>query len=141
MSEPYVRSWVGNQAVQLANSSIIRPVIFPADWKTVRLGLLAGVTTGSMVNMQPHVKLFMGICSGYNGHGVSSNITHAFGARTSTAVFTYISSSATISWYQTSNVFGMVESGGSRVFSSTAINSVGSSYFNLISEANNKKIF
>jgi hypothetical protein len=140
MSEPYVRSWVGNQAVQLANSTIIRPVYFPPDWKIVRVGMLMGCTTGSMVNMQSHVKFFCGICSGYNGYGVSSNITHAFGARTGTNNFTYQSSSATISYYQLSNVFGMVESNGVRIFSSTVINT-GTTYFNIVSEANNKGRF
>jgi len=88
--------------------------------------------------MQSHVKFFCGICSGYNGYGTSYSINHAVGVRTGTAVFTYVSSSATISWYQTAGLFGMVESGASRVFSSVINNA---RYFNIASEANNKGRF
>ena len=140
MSEPYVRSWVGNQAVQLANSAIVRPVYFPPDWVKVRVGMLMGCTTGSLTSIQSHVKLFCGICSGYNGYGTSYSIDHAVGVRTGTSIFTYGSSSATISYYQQSNLFGMVESGARRIFTSTALNSA-TAYFNIISEANNKGRF
>lgn len=93
MSSAIIDFYANDKGAVLANASIARPLNLPSDWLRLQIGILFGLTTGSLMSISSSPRWYIGLCSGSANIVGDSTVGHFIGFRTGDPTLTYDSSS------------------------------------------------
>ena len=93
MSSAIIDLYANDQGAILSNATIARPLELPVSWSVLQIGLIYGMTTGSLANITGTPRFYIGLCSGDTNIIGDTTVDYFVGFRTSGTTFTYSSQS------------------------------------------------